>query len=92
MYTIHYEYFDNIESHINVSKLSILTLIVGLVSLILVFMVNEVLHWQEIRYFSKNSKISNQSNFMIHFTFCIVLGQMYVIKKEQDWTLELNLV
>lgn len=50
MYTIHYEYFDVIDNlNISISKLSILTLIIGLVSLLMVFVVNEVVHWQEIR-------------------------------------------
>lgn len=51
LYTIHFEYFDAIDDHnISVSKLSILTLIIGLVSLLMVFIVNEIVHWQEIRY------------------------------------------
>lgn len=49
VYTIHYEYFNSIEDHINVSKLSVLILVTGLVSLFVVFIVNEVVHWQEIR-------------------------------------------
>ncbi|XP_016662636.1 transmembrane protein 94 isoform X2 [Acyrthosiphon pisum] len=48
-YTIHYEYFDSIENNISISKLSVLTFIIGFVSLFLVFIVNEIVHWQEIR-------------------------------------------
>ncbi|XP_026818266.1 transmembrane protein 94 isoform X1 [Rhopalosiphum maidis] len=48
-YTIHYEYFDSIENNISISKLSMLTFIIGFVSLFLVFIVNEIVHWQEIR-------------------------------------------
>lgn len=50
MYTIHYEYFENNEDHVNITKLSILTFVVGFVSLFLVFFINEIVHWQEIRY------------------------------------------
>lgn len=49
MYTIHYEYFGNVDDHVNISKLSILVLIIGLASLVIIFVINEIIHWQEIR-------------------------------------------
>ncbi|XP_050421930.1 transmembrane protein 94 isoform X2 [Adelges cooleyi] len=49
MYTVHYEYFYNDGNEVTVAMLPILTLIFAFVSLFMVFIINEMVHWHEIR-------------------------------------------